>query len=62
MRRGSTGSCYPDRRPAAEAWLAELVAELDPDGRPAGFELAGEALRVRVLPGAAAPLALVELA
>lgn len=59
---GLDGILLPGPPAGGEAWLAELAAELDPAGHPARFELAGEALRVRVLTGAAAPLALVELA
>lgn len=45
---------------AEEAWLRALVAELDPDGSPERFQLAGETLRARALAGADTPLALVE--
>jgi NTP pyrophosphatase (non-canonical NTP hydrolase) len=59
---GLEGVLIPAPTAAEAAWLAELVAELDPGGDPERFELAGEELRARLLMGASAPLALVELA
>ena len=41
-------------------WLRELVAELDPNGTPARFELAGAALRAGVLDAPGSTLALLQ--